>query len=152
MNLAMYNLPTNLKSSLHKTWQTLLLFLEPLQIHNLNKKSGGTWHIRSLTWKKGGAHVPRVPHQIAPMQPIMTLVQITNYTGPNCTDQPQVNIHCIENFFTVHDFWATCACPEKKSCPGIFHCIEYTFYMQNFWAICMRLHWKTELPWYFSLY
>ena len=74
-----------------------------------------------------------------------------------------MNIHCIENFFTVHDFWATCArpekteypwnfslywiyflpfrifeqlcaCPEKQSCPGIFHCIEYTFYIQEFWA------------------
>ena len=32
-------------------------------------------------------------------------------------------MHCIENFLTVHDFWATCACPEK-----------------------------TELPWNFSLY
>ena len=53
----------------------------------------------------------------------MTLVQITNYTSPNSTDRPQVNIHCIENFFTVHDFWATCACPEK-----------------------------TELTWKFSLY
>ena len=53
----------------------------------------------------------------------MTLVQVTNYTSPNCTDRPQVNIYCIENFFTVHDSWATCACPET-----------------------------TELPWHFSLY
>ena len=103
----------------------------------------------------------------------MTLVQITNYTSPNSTDPPQVNIHCIENFFTVHDFWATCACPEKtelawkfslywiyilplrifeqlcacpekQSCPGIFHCIENTFYIQEFWATGMRLPWKTE--------
>jgi len=36
---------------------------------------------------------------------------------------PQVNIHCIANFFTVHDLRATCTCPEK-----------------------------TELPWKFSLY
>jgi len=101
----------------------------------------------------------------------MTLVQITNYTSPNCTERPQVNIHCIEHFFTVHDFWATCACPEKtelpwkfslywiyfvhagflttcacpeQSWPVIFHCIEYTFYMQEFWATCIRLPWKTE--------
>ena len=68
------------------------------------------------TWKSGG-HVPRVPHKIAPMQPIMTLVQITNYTSPNCTDWPQVNIHCIEHLFTVHEFWATCACPGKTELP-----------------------------------
>jgi len=29
-------------------------------------------------------------------------------------------IHCIENFFTVQDFWATCACPEKQSLPWKF--------------------------------
>ena len=90
----------------------------------------------------------------------MTLVQITNYTSPNCTDRPQVNIHCIENFFPVHDFWATCACPEKteypwkfslyciyflhlgflttcacpenRVSPEIFHCIENIFYHSGF--------------------
>ena len=57
--------------------------------------------------------------------PITTLLQITHYTRPNYTDRPQMNIHCIEKFFTVHDFWATCACPEKKqSCPENFHCSE----------------------------
>ena len=151
-------------------------------------------------------------------------------------DRPQVNIDCIENFFTFHNFWETCtrpektelpwnfslywiyflhsgllttcacpensfpwnfllywiyflpfrifeqlcACPEKQSCPRSFHCIEYTFYIQEFWATCihmpwktegalnsqywlyifyhsgflsnLRFHWKTELPWNFSLY
>jgi len=57
---------------------------------------------------------------------ITTLVQITNYTSPNYTDHPQVNTHCIEHFLTVHDFLATCACPEN------FHCIEYTFYHSGF--------------------
>ena len=52
----------------------------------------------------------------------------------------------------IQDFWATCACPEKQSCPEMFRCMEYTFYIQNFWSICMRLPWKTELPRYFSLY
>ena len=83
-----------------------------------------------------------------------------------------MNIHCIEHFFIVHDFWATCACPEKtelswifllywiyflhsgflttcacpenRVSPEIFHCIEYTSYIQEFWATCMRLPWKTE--------
>jgi len=33
------------------------------------RKSGGTWHIMSHPPKKVGGHVPRVPHQIAPMCP-----------------------------------------------------------------------------------
>jgi len=27
---------------------------------------------------------------------------------------------CIEHFFTVQDFWATCACPQKQSLPWNF--------------------------------
>ena len=41
------------------------------------------------------------------------------------------------NMFYHSGFLATCACPEKQSCPGIFHCIEYVFSIaQDFWAIC----------------
>ena len=47
-----------------------------------------------------------------------------------------MNIHCIENFFTVQDFWATCAFPAKQSLSWNFHCIEYSFYIQDFWATC----------------
>ena len=36
---------SNMKSSTHKTWQTSLLFLKPLQIQNLKRKTWGTWHI-----------------------------------------------------------------------------------------------------------
>ena len=50
-------------------------------------------------------------------QLITTLVPITNYISPNSTDHPQVKKHCIDNFFTDHDFWATCACPEKTELP-----------------------------------
>jgi len=57
---------SNMKSTSHKTLQTSLLFLELLQIQNLQKKVGGTWYIISHL-KKWGEHVPRVPHQIAPM-------------------------------------------------------------------------------------
>ena len=110
----------------------------------------------------------------------MTLVQITNYTSPNCADRPQVNIHCIENLFTVHDFWATCACPEKTKLPWnfslywiyflhsgflsnfvlalktefplkIFTVLNIFFTIQDFWAT-LCLPWKTELPWNFSLH
>ena len=94
-----------------------------------------------------------------------------------CPEQQRVPwIHSTEYiFFIIQDFWATCACPEKQSYPGIFHCMEYTFYIQNFWGTCaclekqnlpwilyifycsgflsnVRLPWKTELPWNFSLY
>ena len=134
---------------------------------------GGHGILYPPTWKKGGTRLPCPPpnwahvtnHDFGPD---------TKYTSPNCTDRPQVNIHCIEHFFIVHDSWATCACPEKTelpwifllywiyflhsgfltSCacpenrvsPEIFHCIEYTFYIQEFWATCMRLPWKTGCP------
>ena len=67
------------------------------------------------------------------LQLITTLVQITNYPSPNYTDHPQVDTHCIEKCFTVHDFRATCACPEN------FHCIEYTFYIQDFLQLALAL-------------
>ena len=103
----------------------------------------------------------------------MTLVQIKNYTSPNCTDRPRVNIHCIGNFFTVHEFWATCACPGKAELLlkfftvlnilftfrilnnlrlpwktelllKIFTVLNIFFTIQEFWATCMRFPWKTE--------
>jgi len=122
------------------------------------KKVGGHGILYPPPEKVGG-HVPCIPHQIAPMRPIMTLVQITNYTSPNYTDRLQVNIHCIENFFTVRFLsnlrlpWknrvalkfftvlnirftlrilTTCACPENRVSPEIFHCIEYIFYHSGF--------------------
>ena len=55
-------------------------------------------------------------------------------------------------FFIIQDFWGTCACPEKQSCPEIFHSIEIFFFIQGFWATCERLLWKTEVPRKFSLY
>ena len=54
-------------------------------------------------------------------------------------------------FFSIQDFWATCACPEKQSVPWI-HCIEYIFFIiQDFRATCACLE-KHELPWNISLY
>ena len=41
---------------------------------------------------------------------------------------------CI--FFIIKDFWATCACPKKQSCPEIFYCFEIFFIIQEFWATC----------------
>jgi len=37
-----FSLPSNMKTSSHKTRQTSLLFFKPLQIQNLKKKSGAT--------------------------------------------------------------------------------------------------------------
>jgi len=38
--------------------------------------------------------------------------------------------YCIDIFFIIRDFWATCACPEN------FHWIEIFFIIQDFWATC----------------
>ena len=46
-------------------------------------------------------------------------------------------INCIEYiFFIIQCFRATCACPENQSCPEIVHCIEIFFTIQYFWATC----------------
>ena len=64
----MYGLPSKMKSSSHKTLQTPLLFLKPLQIQNLKRKKwGGRGILCPPRLKKWGGHVLRVPHQIAPM-------------------------------------------------------------------------------------
>ena len=34
------------------------------------------------------------------------------------TSSPEI-FHCIEIFFIIQDFWATCACPENRVCPKI---------------------------------
>jgi len=71
------------------------------------------------------------------------LVQITNCTSPNCTDRPQVNIHCIENFFTVHDFSATCPCPdETEFALKIFTVLNILFTFRIFQQLALAL--KTE--------
>jgi len=50
-------------------------------------------------------------------------VLLSNLRLPWKTELPW--IHCIENiFFIIQDFWATCACSEKQSCPENFHCIS----------------------------
>jgi len=66
MNLAMCNLPSNMKSSSHKTWQASLLFLKPLQIQNLKRKKWGDMAIYiPPPSKEVGGHGERVPHQIS---------------------------------------------------------------------------------------
>jgi len=78
--------------------------------------------------------------QIKSLQPITTLVLITNCTSPNYTDRPQVNIHCIENFFTAHDFWATCACPEKNRVAlKFFTLLNILFTFRSFEQLALAL-------------
>jgi len=67
INLTMCGFLSNMKSSSHKTWQTLLLFMKPLQIQNLKRKKWGVHGVSCPPSEKVGGHVPRVPHQIAPM-------------------------------------------------------------------------------------
>ena len=89
------------------------------------------------------------------------------------------NFHCIDYIlFIIQDFWATWACPEKQSFPWNSSLYWSILIIQDFWAThaCLvkqsvpwidllnayfyhsgflsnlRLHWKTELPWNFSLF
>ena len=40
---------------------------------------------------------------------------------------------------------------KNRGCPEIFHCIQYIFYYSGVLSN-LRLPWKTELPWNFSLH
>ena len=74
INLAMYGLPSIMKSSSPKTWQTSRLFLNPLQIQNLKRKKwGGHGILCPPVWRSGGTR-PRVPHQIAQMSGEITIL------------------------------------------------------------------------------
>jgi len=61
-----------------------------------------------------------------------------------------VNIHCIQNFFTVHDFWETCACPEKSELPWNFSLYWIYFFHSGFLTTCACP--ENSFPWNFSLY
>ena len=163
MNLAMYNLPSNLKSSLHKTWQTLLLFLKPLQIQTLKRKKWGTWHIISPHLKKWGIRLPYSPpncahvtnHDFGPdykqHQPKLHGSPPSKYTlyWTFChrsrflsnlrlpwKNRVALKIFTVLNIlFTFRSFeQLACACPEKQRVPWI-HSTDYIFFIiQDFWA------------------
>ena len=109
-----------------------------------------------------GGHVPRVPHQIAPMQPIMTLVQITNYSSPNCTDRPKWMYTVLNIFSPFTSFKQLALALEKQSCPENFHCIgseKMGFLSNKKWVLFtlrifnnLCLPWKQSFPWNFTLY
>jgi len=62
----MYGLPPNMKSSSHKMWQASLLFLKPLQIQNLKRKTWGdiAYYVPPV-WKSGGTRPPCPPPNCA---------------------------------------------------------------------------------------
>ena len=173
MNLAMYNLPSNLKSSLHKTWQILLSFLKPLQMHSLKRKKCGDMAYYIPPPEKVGDTSPVSPTKLRPCNQSWlwsrlqtTLAQIARiapkwiYTVLKTLSSFTIfEQHALAlkkqsfpwkfslywiYFLPFRIFEQLCACPENQSCPGIFHCIEYTFYFQEFWATCMRLPWEIE--------
>ena len=88
------------------------------------------------------------------------LVQITSHynqsrlwsrhTIPNYTDHPQVNIrwiHCTYNFFTVQDFWATCACLENRVGPENFQASGgYHLPSPRLVRLCTCLHSSSQFP------
>ena len=65
MNLAMCNLPPNMKTSSHKIWQTFIFETSPNT--KPKEKKVGEHGILYPPPEKVGGNVPRVPHQIAPM-------------------------------------------------------------------------------------
>ena len=62
------------------------------------------------------------------------------------------SIYCIENIFTVQDFWATCACFQKQSFPAKFS-LRWIYFLpfKIFEQLCAYPE-KQSLPWNFSLY
>ena len=62
-----------------------------------------------------------------------------------------MNIHCIENFFAVHHFGATCAWPKNNRVAlKIFTAVNILFIFRIFEQLALAL--KTGLPWNFSLH
>ena len=60
INFAMCGLPSEMKSSSHKTWQTSLLFLKPLLIQHLKRKKSGGHGILCPPVSKSGGHTSPV--------------------------------------------------------------------------------------------
>ena len=122
MNLDMCGLPPNMNSSSQKTWQTVLLFLKPLQIQTLKRKKWGDMVHYIPPPEKVGDTSPVFPTKLHPCNLSWLWSRLQTTLAQIARIAPKWK-HCFENFFTVHDIWEICACPVK-----------------------------TELPWNFSLY
>jgi len=148
MNLAMYNPPSNLKSSLHQTWQTLLLFLKPLQIHNLKRKKWGTWHIIYPHLKKWGTrprgHVPVSPTKLRPCNQSSLWSRLQTALAQIARIAPKWIYNVLKIFSPFTIFKQLALSLKKQSCPENFNCIEYTLYIQDFYQLVLAL--ETEFP------
>jgi len=60
-----------------------------------------------------------------------------------------VNIHCIEIFFAVHDFGATCASPENnRAALKIFTVVNILFVFRIFEELVLALKNKVALEFF----
>jgi len=68
------------------------------------------------------------------------------------TDHPQVNTHCIENFFTFQHFWTTCTCPAEQSFPEFFTVLTIYFLLfRIFEQLALALKNRLDLKFFFVL-
>ena len=66
---------------------------------------------------------------------------------------------CLEftywkHIFIIQDFWTTCSCAGKQSCPEIFHCFEilkYFLLFRNFEQLALALKTKFALNFFTGL-
>ena len=124
--------PSNLKSSLHKTWQTLLLFLKPLQIHNLKRKKWGDMAYYTPHLKKWGDASHVSPTKLRPCNQswLRSRLQTTLAQIGQIAPKWIYTVLKIFSPFTIFEQLALAL--KKQSCPEIFHCIKYIFYHSGF--------------------
>ena len=137
--------------SIKKIYHLYTLHLYPAQTRKRTKKELPNSYIKLLNYRHPIVRFlqkTRAWSRSKSLWPMTTLVQITHHTSPNYANRPQLNIHCIQIFFTVHDF---CACPEKTELPWNFS-LYWIHFLHSGVLSNLRLLWKTELPWNFSLY
>ena len=108
----MCGLPSKMKSSSHKTWQTSLLFLKPLQIQNLKRKK---WvdmvYYTPLVWKTGRGTSPVSPTKLRPWFWSVGLILAMTVCLPIW------HFHYKRVRFTVlvSEWWAWWACSSLNS-------------------------------------
>jgi len=169
----MCDLPSNVKSSLHKTWQTLLLFLKPLQIQNLKRKKWGYMaHYIPPAWKSRGDTSPVFPTKLRPCNLSWLRSRLQTTLAQIARIAPKW-IYIVLNIFSPFTIIKQLALALKTelswnfslywiyflpfrtfeqlcACPGIFLCIEYIFYILEFWATCMHCPEKQRVTWIHS--
>jgi len=130
MNLAICGLPSNMKSSSLKTWQTSLLFLKPLQIQNLKrKKRGDMAYYVPPVWKSGGTH-PLSPTKLRPCSQVTWLLWVissylyTSCGGVSCL-QPSVVGTCD---WSILWRFGSIFCGQRHRCTHTVGCVGWHFF------------------------